>query len=277
MCWLRLILSSHWSKASAVPAVHTGPVEHTSLLSPDLSLQGQVTVQNPTAPTAAAQFRALMNDDARELLSITRDGHALPLWRLDQIQIQYGVCRAVPWSILGFQLEKGKDTKDCIKVELKATIESQGATVKGIWPHRTANALTRFPTKHTSQTQFQIGIDSTGQVATSLGLTDALEHASETGQTLLPAFTTDGFEAVLGVDKRSPRGTYVAELIEVFVLLQLSEERQPITLQVTSNVTYKSRFQMKTVSGSKVLVCSGKEKDDIKRGDVQEVLENDKA
>ena len=36
----------------------------------------------------------------------------------------------IPWSILGFRLKKGKDTKDCVEVIVEGTVESNGADIK---------------------------------------------------------------------------------------------------------------------------------------------------
>ncbi|KAG6905718.1 hypothetical protein DXG01_001142 [Tephrocybe rancida] len=225
----------------------------------------------PTILDATPQLTDLLNDNPRDLLHITCKGMTLPLWKIERIQTQYGVFQPphpiVPWCILGFRLKKGEDKNRSVRVEVKGTLESHGATIKGIWPRQTANSLSRFPTTQTRQTQFKIGVDMSGKALTSFGLTEAVEHLSETGQTLLPSFTKEAFEVVLGVDKGSPRGTYVAELVEFFVLLQLEEERQPVTMQITSAVLYKSYcFWTQEVSASKVLVSSGKEEEDIRRG-----------
>ena len=74
----------------------------------------------------------------------------------------------------------------------------------------------------------------------SLTLTNGSEYTSEGGQTLLPDFKSDSFEVTLGVDGGSPRGTQVADLVEFFVLVQLSEERLPMNFDVAAKATYKA-------------------------------------
>ena len=173
----------------------------------------------------------------------------------------------IPWSILGFRLQKSKDAKDCVEVRVEGAIKSPGADIKvnshipssvaevihrgnqGIWPPRKANDLSVFETKHTSGLNFQIGLDSTAKALTSLTLTTASEHSSKTGQTLVPYFGKQGFKVTLGIKKGSPSGMCVADLVEFFVLVQLSKERIPMTLEVTANVVYKGFLQKKEVQG----------------------------
>jgi hypothetical protein len=111
--------------------------------------------------------------------------------------------------------------------------------------------LSRYQTKYTlgRQTQFQIGVDTNAQALASFSLSDALEHNFETGQRLDTTFEGKRFEVSLGVEKRSPRGTCIADLVEFFVLVQLNEERMPETLEITANVTYRDWGRKKVVSG----------------------------
>src|ERR1700730_16502494 len=173
----------------------------------------------------------------------------------------------IPWSILGFRLKKSKDAKDCVEVKVDGTVKSRGADIKvnshipssvaevihhgsqGIWPPRKANDLSVFETKHSSGLNFQIGLDSTAKALTSLTLTTASEHCSKTGQTLVPDFEKQRFEVKLGIKKGSPSGMCVADLVEFFVLVQLSKERIPMTLEVTANVAYKDSLWKKEVQG----------------------------
>ena len=74
----------------------------------------------------------------------------------------------------------------------------------------------------------------------SLKLTDTSEYTSEVGQTMLPTFKSDSFEVKLGVQKGSPRGTRVTKLVEFFVLVQLSDARLPMKLQVAAKATFKA-------------------------------------
>jgi len=154
-------------------------------------------------------------------------------------------------------------------VRVDGTVKSRGADIKGIWPPRKANDLSVFETKHTSGLSFQIGLDSTAKALTSLTLTTASEHCCKTGQTLVPDFEKQRFEVKLGIKKGSPSGMCVADLVEFFVLVQLSKERIPMTLEVTANVAYKDSLWKKEVRGREVCVYSGEEKDDIRRGNVQ--------
>ena len=103
-----------------------------------------------------------------------------------------------------------------------------------------ANALERYPTTHSSQTQFQIGIDTKAKALISLKLTNTSEYTSEVGQTLLPEFKSDGFEVTLGIQKGSPRRTQVTDLVEFFVLVQLNDERLPMKLKVEAKGTFKA-------------------------------------
>jgi len=154
-------------------------------------------------------------------------------------------------------------------VRVDGTVKSRGADIKGIWPSRKANDLSVFETKHSSGLNFQIGLDSTAKALTSFTLTTASEHCSKTGQTLVPDFEKQRFEVTLGIKKGSPSGMCVADLVEFFVLVQLSKERIPMTLEVTANVVYKDSLWKKEVQGREVCVYSGEEKDDIRRGNVQ--------
>ena len=74
----------------------------------------------------------------------------------------------------------------------------------------------------------------------SLTLTNGSEYTSEVGQTLLPDFKPNSFEVTLGVEKGSPRGTHVTDLVEFFVLVQLSEERLAMKLEVEAKATFKA-------------------------------------
>ena len=67
----------------------------------------------------------------------------------------------------------------------------------------------------------------TAKALTSLDLTNASEYTSEVGQTLFSDFKPDSFEVKLGVQEGSPRRTRVTDLVEFFVLVQLSKERLP--------------------------------------------------
>jgi hypothetical protein len=111
--------------------------------------------------------------------------------------------------------------------------------------------LVRYPTKHTSgrQAQFQIGFDATARTLASLSLTDALEYDFETGQRLDTIFEEKRFEVSLSIDKHSPRGTCIADLVEFFILVQLNEERMPMTLEVTAHVAYRDWGRKKVISG----------------------------
>ena len=60
------------------------------------------------------------------------------------------------------------------------------------------------------------------------------------GQTLFPDFKPDSFEVTLGVQEGSPSGTHVTDLVEFFVLVQLSEERLPMNLEVAAKATFKA-------------------------------------
>jgi len=150
-------------------------------------------------------------------------------------------------------------------VKVEGTVKSQGVDIKGIWPPRKANDLSLFETKHTSGRQFQIGLDSTAKALASLTLTTASEHSFQTGQTLVPDFRKQQFEVTLGVKKGSPRGTCVADLVEFFVLVQLSKERIPMTLEVKAKVVYKNLVRRKEVQRRGECVYSGEEKCDIRR------------
>jgi len=209
------------------------------------------------------------NRDRHKLLCIFRKGKQLPLWKVEQAHVQYGVFLNIPWSILGFCLKKGKDAKCCVEVRVEGTVNSRGVDIKGIWPPRKANDLCVFDTKHTSGQQFQIGLDSIAKALTSLTLTTASEYSSRTGQTLVPDFRKQQFEVTLGVKKGSPSGTCVADLVEFFVLVQLSKERIPMTLEVKANVVYRDLVRKKEVQGRAVYVYSGEEKYDIRRVSVQ--------
>jgi hypothetical protein len=150
-------------------------------------------------------------------------------------------------------------------VKVEGTVKSQGVDIKvnsritssvteaihqgsqGIWPPRKANDLSLFETKHTSGRQFQIGLDSMAKALASLTLTMVSEHSFQTGQTLVPDFQKQQFEVTLGVKKGSPRGTCVADLVEFFVLVQLSKERIPMTLEVKAKVVYKNLVRRKEV------------------------------
>ncbi|KAI5984571.1 hypothetical protein EDC04DRAFT_2615697 [Pisolithus marmoratus] len=97
--------------------------------------QPQFTLPVRTAPgtssnSASAAPLVSSFSDARKLLCIVRKGKTLPLWEIEQIQIQYGVFQDIPWGILGFRLVKGKDAKDCVKVQVAGTIQSKGAEIK---------------------------------------------------------------------------------------------------------------------------------------------------
>ncbi|KAG6917172.1 hypothetical protein DXG01_003608 [Tephrocybe rancida] len=256
------------AKAASQPLVERSNARSSAATPPPPQPPASTLSPPPVRPTildATPQLTDLLNDDPRDLLHITCKDMTSPLWKIERIQTQYGVFQShystVPWCILGFRLKKGEDKNRSVRVEVKGTLESHGATIKGIWPRQAANSLSRFPTTHTLQTQFKIGVDMSGKALTSFGLTDTVEHSSETGQTLLPSFTKGAFEVVLGVDKGSPRGTYVAELVEFFVLLQLEEEREPVTMHIASGVSYKS-YGFWTQEAS----ASGKEKEDIRRG-----------
>ena len=122
---------------------------------------------------------------------------------------------------------------------------------QGIWPHKQPNMLIRYQTKHTSgrQAQFQIGVDPKAQALVSFSLSDALEHSIETGQRLDTTFEGKRFEVSLSVEKHSPHGTSIADLVEFFVLVQLNEERMPVTLEITANVTYRDWRRKKVIPG----------------------------
>ena len=74
----------------------------------------------------------------------------------------------------------------------------------------------------------------------SLNLTNTSTYNSEVGQTLLPHFDSDSFEVKLGVQKGSPRGTHVTDLVEFFVLVQLDDERLRMNLKVETKGTFKA-------------------------------------
>jgi hypothetical protein len=181
--------------------------------------------------------------------------------------LRYGLFQDIPWSILGFRVKKGKDAKGCVKVTVEGMVKSRGVDIKvnshipsavteaiqqgsqGMWPSGKANDLSVIETKHTSGRQFQIGVDSTAKVLTSLTLTTALEHSFRTGQTLVTDFQKEQFEVTLGVKKGSPTGTCVADLVEFFVLVQLSKERIPMALEVKANVVYRDLVRKREVRG----------------------------
>jgi len=185
------------------------------------------------------------NMDNHKLLYIARMGKQLPLWEVEQIHVQYGVFLNIPWSILGFRLKKGEDAKHCVEVTVEGTVKSQGVDIKGIWPSRKANDLSIFEMKYSSGRQFQIGLDLTEKTLTSLTLTMASEHSSRTGvigQTLVSDFQKQQFKVMLGVMKGSPSGMCVADLVEFFVLVQLSKEHIPMTFEVEANVVTGNWF-----------------------------------
>jgi hypothetical protein len=181
---------------------------------------------------------------------------------------RYGTLEHIPWSVLGFRLIKGDDKMDCVAVKVEGTFHGEDLTIKvtftsypkmqsftwvsqGIWPHKQPNLLVRYPTKHTSgrQTQFQIGFNAKANALVSFSLTDALEHSFETGQRLDTMFEAKRFEVSLSIDKHSPRGTCVADLVEFFVLVELNEKRMPMTLEVAADVTYRHWGRKKVVPG----------------------------
>jgi len=211
------------------------------------------------------------NRDSHKLLCIVRRGKQLPLWEVEQIHVQYDVFQNIPWSILGFCLKKGEDAKHCVEVTLEGTVKSQGVEstidIKGIWPCRKTNDLSIFETKLTSGQQFQIGLDLAEKTLKSLTLTTASEHSSGTEQTLVTDFQKQQFKVTLGVKNGSPRGTCVADLVEFFVLVQLSKECIPMMLEVKVDVMYKSTGfsnKQKNVQQREVYIYSGEEKDNIR-------------
>jgi len=76
-----------------------------------------------------------------------------------------------------------------------------------------------------------------------------MEHTFVTGQTLVPEFEQQRFEIMLGVKKGSPHGTCVADLVEFYILVQLSKERAAMALEVTANVVYKAWSRRMLVQG----------------------------
>jgi hypothetical protein len=76
-----------------------------------------------------------------------------------------------------------------------------------------------------------------------------MEHTFVTEQTLVPEFEKQRFEITLGVKKGSPHGTCVADLVEFYILVQLSKERAAMTLEVTANVVYKGWSRKRLVQG----------------------------
>jgi len=213
----------------------------------------------------------------------------LPLWEVEQIHVQYDVFQNIPWSILGFCLKKGEDAKHCVEVTVEGTVKSQGVEYtidikvnsqilsfvteaihqgnQGIWPCRKTNDLSIFETKLTLGQQFQIGLDLAEKTLKSLTLTTASEHSSGTEQTLVTDFQKQQFKVTLGVKNGSPRGTCVADLVEFFVLVQLSKECIPMMLEVKVDVMYKSTGfsnKQKNVQQREVYIYSGEEKDNIR-------------
>ncbi|KAF8230391.1 hypothetical protein L208DRAFT_1400610 [Tricholoma matsutake] len=231
--------------------------------------------EDPSSPSpgnisdVVVALRDLHNGDSHEMLRIVRTGKTLSLLEMVQIQIEYGVFQDIPWSILGFRLKKGEDAKGCAEVRVEGVVKSRDVDIKGIWPPRKPNDLNVFETKHSSGGQFRIGLDSTAKALTSLALTTASEHTSITGQTLVTDFRKQQFEVTLGVKNGSPRGTCVADLVEFFVLVQLSKERNPMTLEVKANVVYRDLVRKKQVQKREVYVYSGEEKYDIRLISVQ--------
>ncbi|KAI6045289.1 hypothetical protein EDC04DRAFT_2598869 [Pisolithus marmoratus] len=256
------------NSASAAPL---GASSDSSSPSPENIQNSQVASHAVVGsiPDVGVQLDNLHNDDARKLLCIVRKGETLPLWEIEQIQIQYGVFQDIPWGILGFRLVKGKDAKDCVKVQVVGTIQSKGAEIKcqGIWPPRKANDLAVFQTKFTTGRHFQLQLDSLAKALTSFTpTTTTTEHTAETGQTLVPEFRQHQFEVTLGIKKGSPSGTCVADLAEFYILVQLSKEHIPVVLEVTANVVYRVFLLKNVVQGREVCVYSGEEKEDIRRG-----------
>jgi hypothetical protein len=89
------------------------------------------------------------------------------------------------------------------------------------------------------QSQFRIGFDKTTDAIVSFGLMNGLEYSFLTGQSLDTKFEGKRFEVSLGVEKNSPRGTYVADFVEFFILVQVDREQMPMKLEVTTSVTYE--------------------------------------
>lgn len=71
------------------------------------------------------------------------------------------------------------------------------------------------------------------------GLTDDKEYHVEAGQTLGSHHDQDGFRLSLGVDKHSPSGTCVTDLVEFFILLKLDKDRQKASMELNVEVEYK--------------------------------------
>ena len=94
--------------------------------------------------------------------------------------------------------------------------------------------------------QFKLGLDTTAKILTSLDLTTTSEYTGEVGQTLLSDFEAGCFEVKLDVQKGSPRGTRVTNLVEFFVLVQLSEVRLPMKLELETEATSKAFFKCRS-------------------------------
>ena len=100
--------------------------------------------------------------------------------------------------------------------------------------------LVRYPTRSASsrRVQLKVGFDTKAKVLLLVNHEHELVHESKTGQSLSTNFMGRKFDVSLGVDKNSPPHTHVANPVEFYVLVHLTEARMSMTLQLDAKVAY---------------------------------------
>lgn len=159
----------------------------------------------------------------------------------------------VPYSILGFRLERGEDSKRCLEVRLTGTF-----TTRNGYKNVIVKQLHHVPSKENTLAQLQIEKMSSGTNQIQVGFNgkpvalvtisglNSTQYTVIKGQKIVPRFNdsqTEGkFSLTLGLDDGVEKESDlpVAESVFFFVVLRLEEDRQPMELTFSADVKYAS-------------------------------------